>query len=285
MRAHTARRRLSPFRHRSLVAGAGLTGLVAAMAALSLLWTPYDHAAQAIVDRLQGPGPGHWLGTDVYGRDVLSMIMVGARNTLAVGASAVAIGAGIGVPLGLLAAARAGSWIDHAVGRVVDLTFAFPAILSAILITALAGPGALTAILAIGIFNIAVFARVARGAALAVYGREFVRAALALGRSRSDVALRHVLPNAGSALIVQATIQFAVAILAEAALSYLGLGVQPPQPSWGKMLFDAQTLMFMAPLQAVFPGLAIALAVLGLNLLGDGLRDVLDPRLSAERGA
>ncbi len=284
-RAEVGGRHRHRLAHRSFLAGAALSGLVVAMAIVSLVWTPYDHAAQAIVDRLQGPGARHWLGTDHYGRDVLSMIMVGARNTLAVGAAAVGIGAGIGIPLGLLAAARAESWIDHAVGRVVDLTFAFPAILSAILVTALMGPGAVTAILAIGIFNIAVFARVARGAALAVYGREFVRAALALGRSRADVALRHVLPNASSALIVQATIQFAVAILAEAALSYLGLGVQPPQPSWGKMLYDAQTLMFMAPLQAVFPGLAIALAVLGLNLLGDGLRDVLDPRLAQGRAA
>ncbi|HEY9344125.1 MAG TPA: ABC transporter permease, partial [Inquilinus sp.] len=148
---------------------------------------------------------------------------------------------------------------------------------------ALMGPGAVNAILAIGIFNIAVFARVSRGAALVVYGRDFVRAAQSLGRSRLDIALRHVLPNMANALIVQATIQFAIAILAEAALGYLGLGTQPPQASWGKMLLDAQTLLAQAPLQAVFPGLAIAVAVLGLNLIGDGLRDLLDPRMKVGR--
>ncbi|MCB9947039.1 MAG: ABC transporter permease [Rhodospirillaceae bacterium] len=269
--------------HASFVAGVALTGLVAAMAGLGLVWTPYDHTAQAIVLRLQGPGGAHWLGTDQYGRDVLSMIMVGAGNSILVGAGAVGLGAVVGIPLGLVAAARAGRWPDLVVGRLVDVVFAFPAILSAVLISVLMGPGAATAILAIGTFNIAVFARVTRGAALGVYAREFVRAALALGRRRSDIAIRHVLPNASGVLIVQATIQFAVAILAEAALSYLGLGIQPPQPSWGKMLFDAQTLMFMAPLQAVFPGLAIAIAVMGLNLLGDGLRDLLDPRLGPRR--
>lgn len=264
--------------HRNLLLGALLTGTMVAMALLSLVWTPYAADAIAVSSRLQGPSGAHWLGTDHFGRDVLSMIMVGARNSIAVGAVAVGIGVLVGVPLGLLAASVRG-WSDEAVGRLVDLTFAFPAILSATLIAALLGPGAVNSIIAIGIFNIAVFARVARGAALQVYGREFVVAAHALGRTRLDVAVRHVLPNTASALVVQATIQFAIAILAEAALSYLGLGTQPPQPSWGKMLFDAQTFMFLSPAQAVFPGLAIAVAVLGLNLLGDGLRDALDPRL------
>ncbi|NBB84025.1 MAG: ABC transporter permease subunit [Alphaproteobacteria bacterium] len=257
------------------------------MGLVALVWTPHDPAAISVADRLGGPSPAHPLGTDHFGRDILSMIMVGAQNSILVGAIAVGLGLAVGVPLGLGAATAASTGgrplVDEAVGRLVDLTFAFPAILSAILLTALLGPGAEISILAIGIFNIAVFARVARGAALQVYGREFVRAALALGRTRADVALRHVLPNTAGALIVQATIQFAIAILAEAALSYLGLGTQPPEPSWGKMLFDAQTFMFMAPGQAIFPGLAIAVAVLGLNLLGDGLRDLLDPRLRVMR--
>ena len=269
-------------RHRNLLLGGLLTGAMTGMALLSFVWTPYAADAIAVTSKLQGPSGAHWLGTDHFGRDVLSMIMVGARNSIAVGAVAVGIGMLAGVPLGLLAASVRG-WSDEALGRLVDLIFAFPAILSATLITAVLGPGAVTSVTAIGIFHIAVFARVARGAALQVYGREFVLAAHALGRGRLDVAVRHVLPNTAGALAVQATIQFAVAILAEAGLSYLGLGTQPPHPSWGKMLFDAQTFMFLSPSQAVFPGLAIAIAVLGLNLLGDGLRDALDPRLRVLR--
>ena len=266
------------FRHRSLGLGALLTALLAAMALVSLAWTPYSTTGISVGERLQGPSLAHWLGTDHLGRDTLSLVMAGAQNSIAVGVVAVGIGLLIGAPLGLLAAARRG-WLDQAIGRVVDLTFAFPAILTAILITALTSPGAVNAIAAIGIFNIAVFARVSRAAAIQVYGREFVRAALALGRTRFELAVHHVLPNMLSPLIVQTTIQFAIAILAEAALSYLGLGTRPPQPSWGRMLLDAQTHIFVDPGQAIFPGLAIALAVLGLNLLGDGLRDMLDPRL------
>ena len=268
--------------HRGFALGLILCLVFIGMAVVSLAWTPFPPNAISIPQKLQGPGALHWLGTDQLGRDTLSRIMVGARTSVAVGVVAVVIGLVIGVPLGLWAAARRG-WTDEILGRAVDLTFAFPAILSAILITALLGPGAVNAILAIGIFNIAVFARVARGAALVVYGRDFVRAAQSLGRSRLDIALRHVLPNMANALIVQATIQFAIAILAEAALGYLGLGTQPPQASWGKMLLDAQTLLAQAPLQAVFPGLAIAVAVLGLNLIGDGLRDLLDPRMKVGR--
>ncbi|MEQ8968234.1 MAG: ABC transporter permease [Azospirillaceae bacterium] len=273
--------------HASFLLGAGLTGVIVAMALVSLAWTPHDPEAISVTARLAPPGPGHWLGTDHFGRDILSMIMVGARNSLAVGAVAVGLGLAIGVPAGLLAASaglyRRGALVDEAVGRATDLVFAFPALLTAVLLTATLGPGAVNAIIAIGIFNAAVFARVTRAAALQVHGREFVRAALALGRSRVDVTLRHVLPNILGAVIVQATIQFAIAILAEAALAYLGLGIRPPAPSWGKMLFDAQTWMFLSPMQAIVPGLAIALAVLGFNLLGDGLRDLLDPRLRVLR--
>jgi peptide/nickel transport system permease protein len=263
--------------HANLIAGAALTLLLAGMALVSLVWTPYPPEAMRIAIRLQPPSGAHWLGTDHFGRNILSMIMVGARNSLAVGAVAVGTGMAAGVPLGL-AAASFGRWTDEAVGRLTDLTFAFPAILSAILITALLGPGAVNAILAIGIFNIAVFARVTRGAARQIAAREFVRAAVALGRGPAAVTLVHVLPNISGTLFVQATISFAVAILAEAGLSYLGLGIQPPAPSWGKMLNEAQTFMLLRPTLAIFPGAAIALAVLGLNLLGDGLRDLLDPR-------
>ena len=167
--------------------------------------------------------------------------------------------------------------------RLSDFTFAFPAILSAIMLTALFGPGIVNSIIAIGIFNVPVFARVTRASANAVWTREFILAARVAGKSRFEITLEHVLPNILPVIIVQATIQFATAILAEAALSYLGLGTQPPQPSWGRMLNEAQTLMFQAPRLAIYPGIAIALSVLGLNLMGDGLRDLLDPRLARRR--
>jgi peptide/nickel transport system permease protein len=257
--------------------GLALVGLLLAVALLSLLWTPFPVGQVRVVARLRPPGGANWLGTDHFGRDVLSLLMVGARNSLAVAAAAVGLGAALGVPLGLAAAAL-GRWGDELVARLGDLVFAFPAVLSAILLTAVLGAGAVNVVLALGLFNAAVLARVTRGAALAVWRREFVRAALALGRGPLSVTLVHVLPNTLGVVVVQTTVLFAVAIVNEAALSYLGLGVQPPSPSWGKMLGDAQTHLFTAPLQAVFPGLAIALSVLGLTLLGDGLRDWLDPR-------
>jgi len=207
---------------------------------------------------------------------------VGAQNSIAVGVIAVGIGLVAGVAFGCLAAAR-GGWLDEAVMRAADFTFAFPALLTAIMLTAIYGPGLVTSIVAIGIFNVPVFARVARAQAQSVWTREYVLAARTAGKGALRITLDHVLPNIAGALIVQATISFATAILAEAALSYLGLGTQPPQPSWGRMLGEAQTQMFQAPMLAVYPGVAIALAVLGLNLLGDGLRDVLDPRLARSR--
>ncbi len=269
-------------RHRSLAIGAVLTALLLAAAALSLVWTPwppYDMAMDAV---LQPPGARHWLGTDAYGRDVASLLLVGARSSILVGVIAVGIGLALGTALGLLAAAR-GGWVEEAVMRLADFTFAFPALLLAIMLAAVFGPGIVTAIIAIGIFYVPTFARVTRASARAVWAREFILAARACGKGPWRITVEHVLPNIASVLIVQATIQFALAILAEAALSYLGLGTQPPQPSWGRMLAEAQTLMFQAPLLAVWPGVAIALAVLGLNLLGDGLRDLLDPRLAKER--
>ena len=184
--------------------------------------------------------------------------------------------------MGLLAAARRG-WVEELIMRLSDFTFAFPAILSAIMMTAVFGAGIVNSIIAIGIFNIPTFARITRASANAIWSREFVLAARACGKGPWGITFDHVLPNILSVLTVQVTIRFAIAILAEAALSYLGLGTQPPQPSWGRMLAEAQTLLFQAPLLAVFPGVAIALAVLGLNLLGDGLRDLMDPRLARKR--
>ena len=187
-----------------------------------------------------------------------------------------------GGALGLLAAARKG-WVEELIMRLSDFSFAFPAILSAIMMTAVFGAGIVNAIVAIGLYNIPTFARVTRASANAVWSRDFILAARSCGKSQWSITFEHVLPNIASVLIVQATIQFAIAILAEAALSYLGLGTQPPQPSWGRMLSEAQTLLFQSPMLAVYPGVVIALAVLGLNLLGDGLRDLLDPRLARTR--
>jgi peptide/nickel transport system permease protein len=269
-------------RHRSFVVGAALTTLVLAAASLSLAWTPWSAYELDIAAKLRPPSPAHWLGTDIFGRDIVSLLLVGARASVLVGVIAVGIGLVFGLSLGLVAAARKG-WVEELIMRLSDFIFAFPAVLSAIMLAAVAGPGMLTSITAIGIFQIPTFVRVTRASANAIWAREFVLAARASGKGTFSITVEHVLPNILSVLIVQATIGFALAILAEAALSYLGLGTQPPQPSWGRMLNDAQTLLFQSPLLAVYPGLAIAIAVLGLNLLGDGLRDLFDPRLSRER--
>ena len=266
-------------RHPGFVIGGVLSLLLLAAAALSYVWTPYSVYDVNMDAKLLPPAWPHWLGTDAYGRDVVSLLLVGARASILVGVIAVGIGLVIGTALGLQAAARRG-WVEEAIMRVSDFGFAFPAILSAIMLTAAFGPGIVNAIIAIGIYNIPTFARITRAAANAVWGRDYVLAARACGKGKWAITFDHVLPNILAVLVVQATIRFAVAILAEAALSYLGLGTQPPQPSWGRMLAEAQTLMFDAPLLAVWPGVAIALSVLGLNLLGDGLRDVLDPRLN-----
>jgi peptide/nickel transport system permease protein len=269
-------------RHRSFVVGGTLSMLVVGAALLSLLWTPWSAYELDIAAKLAPPSARHWLGTDILGRDIVSLLLVGARSSIMVGVIAVGIGAVFGVSLGLLAAGRKG-WVEELIMRMSDFTFAFPAILSAIMLAAVAGPGMVTSITAIGIFMIPIFVRITRGSANAVWAREFVLAARAAGKGKFRITIEHVLPNILSILIVQATIQFALAILAEAALSYLGLGTQPPQPSWGRMLNDAQTLLFQSPSLAVYPGLAIATAVLGLNLMGDGMRDLFDPRLARER--
>lgn len=266
----------------TLVVGGAISAAVVAAALLSLVWTPYDVTAFDIGHRLQGPSAAHWLGLDHFGRDVASMILLGARNALSVSLVAVLLGAGIGAPLGLLAAARRG-WTDELVMRASDVVFAFPALILAILITAVLGPGAINAVIAIGIFNVPVFARLTRGSALSLWTRDYVLAARAAGKGAARIALEHIAPGLASVLIVQATLQFSLGVIAEAGLSYVGLGAQPPAASWGKMLADAQTLVAVAPLQAIFPGLAIVITVLGLNLLGDGLRDRLDPRLTEDR--
>jgi peptide/nickel transport system permease protein len=269
-------------KHPSFMIGAVLTLLLAFTALLSFAWTPHDPYDIDMALKLRAPDGTYWLGTDPFGRDVVSLLLVGARASIVVGVIAVGIGLVIGTALGLLASARRG-WVEEAIMRLSDFGFAFPAILSAIMLTAVFGPGMVNAIIAIGIYNIPTFARITRASANAIWSREFVLAARACGKGAFSITIEHVLPNILSVLIVQATIRFAIAILAEAALSYLGLGTQPPQPSWGRMLSEAQTMLFQAPRLAVFPGIAIAFAVLGLNLLGDGLRDLFDPRLARKR--
>jgi len=266
------------FGNGNFVIGFVLSAVVVAMAAVSLMWTPYDANAMNAPERLAAPSWTHPLGTDQYGRDILSRVMKGAVNSIIVGLVTVAIGMSLGVVLGLIAA-YFGRWSDEVIMRLSDLLFGFPAVLTAILITSILGPSIVNAMLAIGIFYIPVFARLTRAVAMTLWEREFITAARAGGVSEGGIILRHVMPNILSPLIIQGTIQFAVAILAEAGLSYLGLGTQPPHPSWGRMLYEAQTFMDISPWMALFPGIAIAWAVLGFNLLGDGLRDTLDPKM------
>ena len=266
------------FSNKNFTVGFILSAVVILVAVISLLWTPYDGNKMNAKDRLQGPSWQHPLGTDQYGRDTLSRVMVGAVNSIIVGLVTVAIGLTLGVLLGL-ASAYYGKLVDEAIMRFSDFLFGFPAVLTAILITSILGPSMINAMLAIGIFYIPVFARLTRAVAMSIWEREYIAAARACGVGELAIVWHHVLPNILSPLLIQGTIQFAVAILAEAGLSYLGLGTQPPHASWGRMLNEAQTFMSLSPWMAVFPGLAIAWAVLGFNLLGDGLRDTLDPKM------
>ena len=239
---------------------------------LGTVWTPHDPAALSIADRLQPPSLDHLLGTDHFGRDILSMVMAGANTTLSVAGLAVLIGMLFGVPLGLAASARKGRWTDGAILRFNDLVFAFPALLTAVLITARFGPGAAGAMLAIGIFNIPVFARISRAAAMPLWQQDFILAASLAGKGRARMAAEHILPNILPLLMVQAAIQFSIAILAEAGLAYLGLGAQPPEPSWGRMLADGQTMVGLAPHVVYVPGLCILLSVMALNAMAEELK-------------
>lgn len=264
------------FKNLNFRCGVVLTAVVVLTAAISLVWTPYEANTMNPGHRLEAPSFRHMLGTDQYGRDVMSRVMVGAVNSIIVGLATVAIGMIAGVALGLIAA-YFGKWADESIMRFSDLLFGFPAVLTAILISAIWGPSVGNVMVAIGIFYIPVFARLTRAVALTLWGREFIDAARTSGASEWAITVRHVLPNLMSPLIIQVTIQFAVAILAEAGLSYLGLGTQPPHASWGRMLYEAQTFMEISPWMSIFPGIAIAWTVLGFNLLGDGIRDNLDP--------
>jgi peptide/nickel transport system permease protein len=254
----------------------GLVALtaVAAVALLAILWTPYDVAAIDVAARLQGGSWAHPLGTDQLGRDLLSMLMAGAGPSLGTAALAAAIGLIIGVPLGLLAAAGS-EWVEELVARACDVLFAFPAIVLALLVIAVLGPGSVNAALAIGLFNVPVFARVTLAVARGLWPRDFVLSARLAGASRASISLRHILPNAASAIIVQGAVQVSLGLLAEAGLSYLGLGAQPPAASWGRMVADGQTLIGEAPRLVLLPGLAIVLTVLAINRAGEELRDLV----------
>ncbi|MFI0817437.1 ABC transporter permease [Streptomyces sp. NPDC021098] len=266
----------------TLVAGGLLVFAIVALAAVSVVWTPQDPTHIDAAQRLAPTGNGHLLGTDQFGRDLASRLMAGAQVTVFVCVVAVGIALLIGVPMGI-AAGMSGSWPGALIMRVNDFLLAFPALLLAIMLTAVYGSSTFIAMVAIGVASAPGFARVSRAATLRVMALEYIDAARLARRTRLAIACRHVLPNVADVVIVQASVSFATAILAEAALSYLGLGTPPPTPSWGRMLQESQDLLFSHPELCLWPGLAIAGAVLGLNLLGDGLRDRVDPTLEGVR--
>ncbi len=275
--APSSRRRFRALRRANLVVGALIILALVAVAIVSLFWTPVPPAKMQITHKLEPPFGFGLLGTDQIGHDVLSMLMAGCWNSLSISVSAVAIGGTIGTIIGVSAAAQRGLF-EALVMRACDVIFALPPILSAMILGAFLGTGRSTAIIAIAVFMVPVFARVALGSALQAWSRDYVLAARAIGNTQLSITRRHVLPNIMGSIIVQATIQLGLAILTEAGLAFLGLSVPPPAPTWGRMLADAQTYFHLAPWLALLPGLAIALSVLGFNLLGDGLRDLLDPR-------
>jgi peptide/nickel transport system permease protein len=264
----------------SLVVGLVLVGTFVVIGLVSLVWTPMDPEKLDVASRFLPPSGDHLLGTDHLGRDILSQLMVGARKSLSVAVLSTTIALVPGVALGMVAAVRPGL-VDQAILRTADVLLGFPGILLALLLAAVMGPGNKTVIVAIVVWMVPGVTRLTRGPAKQILVTDFVSAARAYGRSRPYIVMRHILPNVAPVIIVQASILFAVAILIEAGLSFLGLGQQRPGASWGVMLFEAQPYVGQKPILAVFPGLAITLAALGFNLLGDGLRTLLDPRQRA----
>jgi len=262
--------------------GGGLLALLALAALLAPLLAPADPLAQDLQRRLQPPSAAHWLGTDEFGRDILSRLLYGARISLRLGLLAIAAALGAGILLGLWAGYR-GGWTDSLIMRLMDLMLAFPSILLAIAIVAVIGPGIDNVMIAVSIVLIPQFARLVRGAVLSIRELNYVEAARALGASDRQILLRAILPNCLVPLVVQATLSLATAILDAAGLSFLGLGAQPPAPEWGAMLSGSRDLLLRAPWVMAFPGLAIFAAALGLNLFGDGLRDALDSRAKRRR--
>jgi len=263
----------------SLLIGALLVSLVLVTALVSFVWTPYAPTDTAEALRLGGPSPRHWAGTDKLGRDLFSQLMIGARLALLVATGSTAIAAALGGTLGLFAASSRRRFVDESFSYLFDVLIAFPTILLAMLIVTIRGASTFSAILAIGISGSAVVSRLSRISAIRVLAADYVKAATAGGASRLSIIFRHVLPNIYPILVVQLTLVAAGAILAEASLAYLGLGAPPPQSSWGRMLLEAQESVVSSPWGAIFPGLAIVTAVMGLNFLGDGIREMLDPEM------
>lgn len=264
-------------RNWSLLLGALLTGLMITTTLVGLVFTPHPPNAMEISNRLQPPSAENLLGTDNFGRDVFSRLMIGGRAAFVVGLAAVGAGFVVGTIWGAVAGFYRG-WAEEVLMRLADGLYSFPALLVALLAITLLGPGLPGIVLAVAIANMPVFARLTRGVFLSLARREFITAARSLGASDWRILFRHLLPNCLATLVIQASISFAAAVLAEASLSYLGLGIQPPDASWGRMLREAQAFADIAPWTAIFPGIAIALTVLGFNQLGEGLRNALDPR-------
>ncbi len=263
--------------NRMALIGLIIVAITVIVAVFAPVLAPHDPYQRDMANRIAGPSWEHWFGTDDIGRDSLSRIMYGARVSLFVGFLSVGIATIVGVPLGLISA-YGGDRIDMIIMRIMDALITFPSIVLAIGILAILGPSILNAMIAIGIVYVPIFARTARAPALAEARRDYIEAARALGASGSRVLFRHLAPNTLSIIIVRATTSFSYAILAEASLSFLGLSASPPTPTWGRMLNEGRGFMEIAPWVAIFPGLAIAITVLGFNLLGDGLSDALDPR-------
>jgi len=267
-----------------LLIGTLLVATFLGIALLSFFWTPYDPARIVVPDRLQPPGsPGYLFGTDKFGRDVVTQLMVGARNSLYVSLLSTTIAIVVGGLLGLVTAGATARW-RNVLSRLIDVGVALPGILIALVLATSTGPGNQAAIIAITVWFIPIVARVTIGPARQILALDYVEAAFAYGRGKWYVLLNHVAPNIGALLIVLGSVMFAAAILIEAALAFLGVGAQPPTPSWGRLLQESQPLLEAAPTLMYFPGIAIVLTVLGFNLLGDGLRTILDPQQSSRSG-
>lgn len=265
-------------RNKLVLAGSAMVVILMLLALLAHLISPSDPVATNSRETLQAPSAQHWFGTDRFGRDVLSRVLHGSRISLWVGIVSIAIAVAVGIILGLFSG-YFGGWADHLISRAMDVVFSFPALLLAITMAAMLGSGLNNALLAIAIVYSPLFGRVVRGEVLAERQREYVEAARMIGARDARIIGLHIFPNVLSSIIVQGSVSVSNAILIEASLSYLGLGTRPPNPSWGTMLNEGRAVLETAPWTSVFPGLAIMLAVLAFNLLGDGLRDVLDPRL------